>query len=237
MGYLITVTAVAAAALLACAPLPWYHPAIAVVVAAAAAGYLLTAYDGNDLEALSPPAEEPAPATQRLLDHARAYRTGGTRAIEQRLRLADNPLEELGLRLLSRGADQLELSLALQRRGAELDEREQLGVRLLQEAGRGAVWGGVVVSLILLTGALTVVPTADSHTAFAGAFGGGIDGLILGWLILAPVAQRRARRLKRASAARAVWCEGLVAVAGGVHPARLADQLAMPERPLGRRAA
>ncbi|MBI2302301.1 MAG: hypothetical protein HYU66_25640 [Armatimonadetes bacterium] len=92
---------------------------------------------------------------------------------------------------------------------------------------QGAAGTGAVVSLLVMARALAVPQPALQAAALAGGLAALAYGLILAQFVAGPCLAAGRRAAERVRADDRAWVEGFLAIAGGVHPRRLADRLSV----------
>ncbi|MCC7491353.1 MAG: hypothetical protein IT204_03355 [Fimbriimonadaceae bacterium] len=168
-----------------------------------------------------------AAVRQRLCDLARLHRLGGTKALEAAARAATG-LERSGLELIAAGCGPLEVEPALRRLALARQLAAAAPARFWNRLARAAVQVGVLLSLLQVAAAVQIADGATAVKAIGGAFSASLYGLAVGWLVAVPRQQDALRAAQEAADLDELWIEGLVAVAAGESPLRLADRLASP---------
>lgn len=208
---------------------PWglLNPGGLALVVLLAVAYAVAAHSADELRSLttSPPLAEPAAVGQRLVALARRAKLDGRRGLEAELDRATSELERHGLLLLAHGAAAAELELALQTLRDDLQHSRQTAERVWRDLARGVVNSGVMITLAGMTTALAVRPTAPGAAELGGALAATLYGLVLAGFVCLPAAEHRRRAGRQAQRIDGLWVDGLVAIADGVHPLRLADRL------------
>lgn len=233
LGAGLAMTALAGAWRLATSPQPVLSAPALCVVLLFAAGFVLLCHPADELAAVARPVlpTDDLATRRRIVMLAASYRTAGLRGLEREQRSSANPLERRGLRLLVDGAALPELAAAIRLEAADLRAAELAAEAVWRAVARGAINGGVLVSVVQIAAGLTVVPPEQAHLVVAGALGAAVYGNLLGWFIGYPQALRRRRAAAAIAREADLWIDGLAGVAAGVNPRQLADRLNTAELP------
>jgi chemotaxis protein MotA len=243
-GYAIGAAALAVAWQAGAAPSGLWHPPALLGLALAALAFMLTQLDTADLAAARrprPPAEDEDAVVRRLVELATRHRLAGQRGLEAETLLARGDVERLGLTLVVDGSRPSEVETALRATARRLADSELAACRLWRRVASALVNGGVLTTLTAAVRVLLNAPAAGpSPAALGGALIASVAGLALALLLAQPQASVRRQDAERAARCRELWIEGLTAIAGGIHPRRLASWLngvdPLPDQPW-RRAA
>ncbi len=225
-GYLVVASVLGVAWHLATSGRPVDSLSTYGLVLLLAGGYALVCHAPSEWRPLLQPlpADDRARTQQRLVALAARYRSDGARGLERELAPCRSSIEAQGVRLVADGADAVALEAALRRTAQQLRDVDEAPARLWAVLGRGAVNGGVLLSLIQMSVALQQ-PGPVAQATVAAACSATIYGFLLGWFVCHPQACRRRHAAARAAAVNELWIDGLLAIAAGVHPRRLEEQL------------
>ena len=208
---------------------PWglLHPLGLGLVLCLTGAYAVAVHSLDELRSLpqAPIQLDPRAVGSRLLALAKRAKIDGRRGLEAELPFATSPLERHGLLLLADGSSRAELDLALHARRDELHCARQTPERVWRDLARGVVNSGVLVTLAGMTAALVTRPDAPGAAELGGALTATLYGLVLALFICLPAAAARRRAEQEALRVDGLWLDGLLAIADGVHPLRLADRL------------
>ncbi|MBI5833081.1 MAG: hypothetical protein HZB16_12355 [Armatimonadetes bacterium] len=241
-GYLCGTAAMAVAWTVAARPHGLFHLPALLSVFLAGAAFTLVGARSADWQVLRsrPEAGGETEAKARLIALAAVARAEGARGLERQLPHATQPLERQGLNLLVDGCGSAELQAALQAAADAAGDADHGPARVWRLLSSSFVNAGIVVTLIgMVRTLLGNGPEGPPPEALAGALTAAVYGIVVGLGVLHPRVGRARVAARAAAAQRRVWIEGLVAIAGGIHPRRLADRWNMDssEAPLLRRVA
>lgn len=208
-----------------------FHPATFLLVLLGAAATLLLNSTAAELGVwgVRLPSTNLDWIKQRLVELATVSRTSGARGLERELIGVTDPLERQALLVLSAGGGPLEVETAMRRVGTEAEAQAQAPERLWRALGQGAINAGALISTLTMLAVLRGPNTALPTQALAGCLSAAVYGLCVGHVVCGPQALRSRRLAEQARVARALWLEGFVAVASGVHPRLLAERMGLDE--------
>ena len=227
-GCLCGLAAIAMAWTVASQPLGLFHLPAMLAVLLAATSLTLIGARPSDWEVLHRPQADGlalAAARQRLVQLAVVSRADGPRGLERQLGAAQHPIERQGLSLLVDGCAVSELQATLEAAAASAAEQDQAPTRVWRLLSAAFVNAGIVVTLVGMVHTLLANQAQGPEPGhLAGALTAAVYGIVLGLGVFQPAAGRARLAGRAQSAVRRCWIEGLVAIADGVHPRRLADR-------------